>query len=150
MSGAEQGLMSSGSTSWSQLAENVFNTQVLRWDTETCGGGLRWQVNSFNSGYNYKNSMSQGYFFELAARLARFTGNQTYSDWATKSYDWTSSIGLIDMNFNVYDGTSTSQNCSTINKLQWSYEAATFMYGSALMWNMVRDSAKLNATTTNS
>lgn len=30
--------------SWLQLAQAVFDSQVLRWDNETCGGGLRWQI----------------------------------------------------------------------------------------------------------
>lgn len=42
---------------WLELAKNVFNDQVLRIDDKACDGGLRWQVFSFNNGYNYKNSM---------------------------------------------------------------------------------------------
>ena len=41
---------SSGVKSWLQLAQNVFDTQALRWDDKTCGGGLRWQIYSFNLG----------------------------------------------------------------------------------------------------
>lgn len=29
---------------WITMAENVFNMQVERWDTSSCGGGLRWQI----------------------------------------------------------------------------------------------------------
>lgn len=29
---------------WLALAQAVFNTQAARWDTEHCGGGLRWQI----------------------------------------------------------------------------------------------------------
>jgi len=110
---------------------------VGRWDTTQCGGGLRWQIFTFNQGYDYKNSVSQGLFFQLAARLAHYTGNQTYADWASKSYNWTKSIGLIDSDYSIYDGTKVNGNCSDIAHIQWSYNAGAFMYGSAVMYNYV-------------
>lgn len=64
-----------GSPQWLYLAQAVFNTMALRWDADTCGGGLRWQIFVWNSGYDYKNSVSNGALFHMAARLAR----QTYS-----------------------------------------------------------------------
>ncbi len=129
---------STSSPSWLDLAINVFNDQVLRWDTKTCEGGLRWQLYSFNAGYDYKNAMSNGAFFQLAARLARYTGNQTYADWATKSYDWTSSVGFINDDYKVFDGALVDGDCSAISHLQWTYAAGTFLYGSAVMTNFVR------------
>ena len=45
-----------GQASWVAVAENAFNTLVVRYDDGTCGGGLRWQVPLSNNGYNYKNS----------------------------------------------------------------------------------------------
>lgn len=139
MTAAEQQFPSpADNMSWVDLAKNVFDLQVSRWDTATCGGGLRWQIFTFNDGYDYKNAISSGTFFQLAARLARYTGNQTYADWATKSYEWTTSVGLIDSNFKVFDGTQVEENCSTITKLEWTYTAATFVYGSAVMYNIVR------------
>lgn len=43
---------------WLALAQAVFNTQAdpERHDS-SCGGGLRWQIPVYNSGYDYKNSM---------------------------------------------------------------------------------------------
>jgi mannan endo-1,6-alpha-mannosidase len=60
--------------SWSGLARAVFNDQVYRWDTAKCAGGLRWQIFLTNPGFDYKNTISNGAFFQLAARLARYTG----------------------------------------------------------------------------
>jgi hypothetical protein len=37
--------------SWLSLAQAVFNTQAPRWDASSCGGGLRWQIFTFNTGY---------------------------------------------------------------------------------------------------
>lgn len=138
MNAAEKGLPNaSDSPNWLDLAKNVFDSQVRRWDTETCNGGLRWQIFKFNAGYDYKNSISNGVFFQLAARLASFTGNQTYSDWAEKSYDWTKSIDLITDDFNVYDGVRVGNDCKSPNRVQWSHFLACFTYGSAVMYNHV-------------
>jgi mannan endo-1,6-alpha-mannosidase len=57
------------SPQWLTLAQAVFNRQAARWDNDTCNGGLRWQVFQYNNGYDYKNSISNGCFFSMAARL---------------------------------------------------------------------------------
>lgn len=113
---------------WLALAQGVFNSQALRWDNDTCGGGLRWQIFTFNNGYNYKNSISNGCFFNIAARLGRYTGNQTYFDWAAKTFDWVQAVGLIDASYNVFDGTDDTENCTTVDHLQWSYNAGVCKY----------------------
>lgn len=135
LSAAEYNLPEDG-TSWSTLAENVFNEQVLRWDTATCDGGLRWQIYTFNAGYDYKNSLSNGHFFQLSSRLARYTGNTTYSDWASKIYNWTTSIGLIDDKFDVFNGMPTENDCSPINRVQFSFTAGLYIAGAANLYNI--------------
>ena len=69
---------------WLRLADNVFNEYASRWnnDSATCGGGLKWQYTPTQNGYTYKNSISNGAFFNTAARLFRYTGNETYGQWA--------------------------------------------------------------------
>jgi mannan endo-1,6-alpha-mannosidase len=121
---------------WLALAQAVFNTQVPRWDPTTCGGGLRWQIFTFNNGYNYKNSISNGCFFNLAARLAKYTGNQTYADWAEKAWDWTVGVGLMDNNFYIYDGSDDTINCTQLNHIQWTYNAGAYLLGAANMYNI--------------
>jgi len=121
----------------------VFDSQAPRWDTGTCGGGLKWQIFTFNSGYNYKNAISTGTFFQLAARLYQYTGNQTYADWATTAYEWATNVGLIDDEYHIFDGTDDTTNCSQINHLQWSANAGLFIYGSAVMYNIVSPSTPL-------
>jgi len=120
---------------WLALAQAVFNSQAVRWDNTTCGGGLRWQIFTFNNGYNYKNSISNGCFFNIAARLGMYTGNSTYFDQATKMWDWVTAIGLMDNNFKVYDGTDDLKNCTDMNHIQWSYNNGVYLYGAAVMWN---------------
>lgn len=122
---------------WLALAQAVFNSQARRWDNATCGGGLRWQIFTFNNGYNYKNTISNGAFFNIAARLAAYTGNQTYLEWAERSFQWTHDIGLMDDDYYFYDGTDENINCTELNHIQWSYNAGVHLLGAATMWNVV-------------
>lgn len=130
--------------SWRQICDNVFNDYVKRWafDSDTCGGGLRWQFTPENAGHDYKNAISNGGFFQLAARLGRMTGNKTYVDWAEKIWDWTSAVGLIDDKYNVFDGTDLKINCTEINHNQWTYNVAIYLYGAAMMQNHTKASKK--------
>ena len=96
---------------------------------------MRWQIFTFNNGYRYKNSISNGGFFQLAARLARYTGNATYADWADKTWDWMTKSVLMDSNYFVYDGTQMDTNCTVPSKIQWSYNAGTMLMGAANMYN---------------
>ncbi|KAB5572795.1 glycoside hydrolase [Coniochaeta sp. 2T2.1] len=126
---------------WLALAQAVFNTQANpdRHD-DTCNGGLRWQIPLSNNGYNYKNSIANGCFFNLGARLARYTGNTTYADWAEKTWDWITSVGFIDSDYNIYDGGHVEHNCTDINKAQFSYNNAVFLLGAANMYNYTNGS----------
>ena len=129
---------SSGEVSWQNIAVKVFNAIAARWDRSTCGGGLQWQIFTFNAGNDYKNAQASGFFYLLAARLAQYTGNQTYADWATQTYDWSERTGLVTKDGKVYDGFSTKFNCSIPpNNFQWSYNAAAYTYGSIIMANIV-------------
>ena len=128
----------SAGTSWLALAQAVFNLQTGRWDSQNCGGGLRWQIFTFNNGYDYKNSISNGGFFQLAARLARYTGNDTYAQWAEKSYDWITSTPLFTPAYTIYDGAQIENNCTVADELQWTYNVGTFLMGAANMYNYVR------------
>lgn len=120
---------------WLALAQAVFNTQAARWDEEECGGGLRWQIFTWNNGYDYKNSISQACFFNIAARLALYTGNQSYAYWADKTWDWMEATELLSPGtYYVYDGAHT-QNCSDMSPYQWTYNAGAFLLGAAAMYN---------------
>ncbi|KAL2135392.1 hypothetical protein VTI74DRAFT_8625 [Chaetomium olivicolor] len=123
---------------WLALAQSLFNQWASRWDESVCGGGLRWQIFTFNNGYNYKNSISNGCFFNLAARLARYTGNQTYADWAARIFTWQETIGLITPDHTVHDGVHVNPSdntCGSIDQNEWSYNAGIFLHGAAVMYN---------------
>jgi mannan endo-1,6-alpha-mannosidase len=138
MSAAEYGLPpAQGALPWIEYARNVFNTQKGRWRTDRCNGGLKWKINENDpaGGWNYRSTISNGLFFQLAARIARFTTDADALSWAEKSYDWITSVGLVDGQFNVFDGTDDAKGtgCIDVNHSQWSYNAGVMLYGAAVM-----------------
>lgn len=107
---------------------------------------MRWQIPSTNVGYDYKNSISNGLFFHMGARLARYTNNQTYADLAERTYDWCKSSGLIASDYRVFDGThipsdldgdGKSPSCNVTGRDLWTYNAGVMMSGAAFMYNFV-------------
>jgi len=122
---------------WLGLAQKVFGNLAHpdRHD-DTCGGGLRWQVPPTNMGYDYKNTMSNGCFFNLAAHLARFTGNETYAESAAATFDWLEKVKYVDTKeWRVFDGGHVQHNCTDINKAQFSFNAGILVEGAAFMYN---------------
>ncbi|KAG9245592.1 glycoside hydrolase family 76 protein [Calycina marina] len=132
--------------SWLALVQAVFNEQVARWDSTKCGGGLFWQIYSGNKGALLKNTISTGCFFHIAARLARYSGDQLYENWANTAWDWMKAVDLIDNNWSVYDSVDSTQNCSTPAKVQWTYNAGTLMAGAATMYNLTGQEKWKNRT----
>lgn len=124
--------------SWLALAQAVFNEQAGRWNEETCGGGLKWQIFDYMNGYNYKNTISNACFFDIGARLARYTTNQTYAELAEKSWDWMQDIGLMTDKYHFFDGTDDEKNCTGFDRMQWTYNAGIALHGAANMYNYVR------------
>lgn len=121
---------------WLALAQNVFNSQAARWNTAQCGGGLRWQIFQWNNGYLYKNSISQACFFNMASRLALYTGNHTYATWANRIWDWMVDVEFLhDDSYYIYDGAPVESNCTKVVPYQWTYNAGAFLHGAAAMYN---------------
>lgn len=148
MAAAEKGFPNTPSEpQWAELAKSVFSSMSSRWDTDNCGGGLRWQIYSWNNGYNYKNSVSNGCLFHLAARLARFTGESAYVEWADMVWNWMTDNQLIETStddWRVRDGASIESDCKTISPQRWTYNAGLFLSGSAFMYNHTGDSKWLD------
>ena len=139
MSAAEYNLPTSG-TPWLSIAQNVHGQLAARWDTTSCGGGMKWKITPGADGYDYKNSISNALFFQLSARLYRATGAQEYADWAGEVFTWVRSVGLIDaQTWAVYDGTNDLLQCKQVDHDQWSYNVGVFLYGSAVMQSLSAD-----------
>ncbi|UKZ73711.1 hypothetical protein TrVFT333_001361 [Trichoderma virens FT-333] len=126
--------------SWLDLGANVFNQLASRWNTQDCGGGLLWQIYASNpNGLTYKNSISNGGFFQIAARMARATGNDTYLEWAERVWDWSMDIGFIDPeSYHVYDGAGIDTNCTKTNPASFTYTSGIYLYGAAIMANYTK------------
>lgn len=133
--------------SWAYLAQAVFNTMKARWDDKNCDGGLRWQIYTWNSGYDYKNSVSNGCLFHLAARLARYTGNSSYVEWGEKVWNWTSTVGFLTSDYQLYDGASIESDCKTYSTSQWTYNAGLYLSGCAYLYNYTNDTVWLDRAT---
>lgn len=117
---------------WENVVKNVWNGQASRWDDKICGGGLSRMIFSFSSGYAGRGSVTHMNFFLLSARLAAYTDNSTYADWANKVYDWSEEVGLIGPDGQVFAG-AINGDCTEIDKDQWSVDAAKAAYGAAIM-----------------
>lgn len=123
---------------WLDLVENVFKSMSPRWGMAQCNGGLQWQIFESNPGWGYKNSISNGGLFQIAARLYKITGNKMYLNWCDKVWNWMDGVGLIGPGFSVFDGAGSTGNCTDINKELWTYNAAMTLYGAAVLTNATK------------
>jgi mannan endo-1,6-alpha-mannosidase len=106
----------------------------------TACDSLRWQVFSDNTGYDYKNTVANGVFMQLAARLSRYTGNSTYGDWAGTVFSWLEDLQLIDTTtWLLADGAHVEDNCTDVDHAYWSYSPAIAIYTAAVMHNISSD-----------
>jgi mannan endo-1,6-alpha-mannosidase len=75
----------------------------------------------------------------LVATSVRYTGNDTYAKWAVEAWDWMQGIGLVNKDYNVFDGDHVDKNCTDtnphINPHQYSYNVGILLQGSAFMYN---------------
>ncbi len=106
----------SGQPGWFELAQGVFDVMAARWrvaEAGSCKGGLRAAILKDRAiDPDRMDSLSGAVFLNLGARLARFTGNQTYADWADKTWSWLVASHLIAENGTIYSSTNTRTNCS--------------------------------------
>ncbi|CAI6308881.1 unnamed protein product [Periconia digitata] len=124
---------------WLALAQSIFNQLNTRWDMKTCGGGTRWQIYQWLPGYDYKNLASNGGFFQLSARLALYTGNDTYAQKANEIYDWLANVSpLIEDDYKINDGSDVKKNCTEADHSQWTYNYGIMIGGAAYMYNYTK------------
>ena len=85
------------------------------------------------------DSISNGGFFQLASRLARYTGNQTYADWANKAFDWLVNTPMVRQDsptsWSILDGAAVEGNCTNPTLYQWTYNPGTLLMGAAYLYN---------------
>lgn len=120
-----------------ELSQAVYNTMYERWDDE-CRGGLRWQIFSNMSGWDYKSTVANAGLFAMGARLGKFTSNKIYFETSARVLRWIKEVTFIrstDNYYIIYDGSNIADNqCSVINGAIWSYNYALFIMGSAYLY----------------
>jgi len=57
-------------------------------------------------------------------------------------WDWYSDSALMTKDYHFYDGTNMENNCTAVDRLQWSYNAGTFLPGAAYMYNYTNGDSK--------
>ncbi|KAI1814415.1 glycoside hydrolase family 76 protein [Poronia punctata] len=125
---------------WLSTAQAVWHEQTADFLRDGgCGFGLRWQAVKENRGFDYKNTIANGCFFNMGARLGRYTDNTTYLDWSERTWDWLVELKYISPEYHVYDGAYITDNCTTITKAQFSYNAGILLQGAAFMYNYTSD-----------
>lgn len=73
------------------------------------------------------------------ARLARYTGDESYALHAAETFDWMLRVGLIDgETFDVFDGAHVEHGCRDIIRAQFSYNVAVLLQGAAFMYDFTR------------
>ena len=136
-----------GAASYLTMAENTFKTMWDRWNDSNCNGGLRWQIYPWNNGYDYKNTISNICLFTFAARLGRYTGDESYFNVAQTVWDWLIGTGLIvdeNNNIHIFDGASVNDNCTSITKLEWTYNYGLLIAGCAYLYSATNEEVWLD------
>ncbi|KAK1140057.1 hypothetical protein N8T08_010889 [Aspergillus melleus] len=122
---------------WADLAQNVFDKLVYRWDKSSCKGGLRWQIWPYQAGYTKKTASANGALFQLSARLAHYTGNKTHSDWAETVWHWSKGLLVDEKEWKVADNVANELNCNgSSENTQWTANYAMYLGGAAYMYNV--------------
>lgn len=130
---------------YAQLALNVYNSMAPRWDADNCGGGLRWQILSNMSGWEYKSEISNAGVFALGARLARYKNENELVRSSNRILKWMKKAYFVNQPdgedyYNVYDGANiVDGSCPVINGVIWSYNYALMTMGTAYLYNTTGD-----------
>ncbi|KAF2258134.1 hypothetical protein CC78DRAFT_596616, partial [Lojkania enalia] len=134
-----------GKPTFLRLAQNVFNSQVERWDNSTCGGGLRNAIvdddeNSLN--WEFKGSPANSNFFLMADRLYQLMKNNIYSSWAERMFTWALGSDLIDAStdresWKINDGLNIidESDCKILSLDAASNTIGRWLEGTAIMFN---------------
>ncbi|KAJ3166406.1 hydrolase 76 protein [Geranomyces variabilis] len=120
------------------VAALTFNEMYEQWDTQ-CGGGIYWSRDRSptQKDADYKSTISNSQFVEMGARLAMLTGNQTYLDMASQTYQWIKVSGVMTAQFVVTDGVHTA-SCGTVNPTALGYNQGVMISALAYMYKATK------------
>lgn len=111
-------------------AISIFDDMTSGWDN-TCSGGL-WFMRDpprYGTG-NFKGSIQNEQFLALACRLhlaTRPTGDDTYLDWARKTWTWFRNSGMINDRHLINNG--LDKNCRNDQGIAWTYTQGVILGG---------------------
>jgi hypothetical protein len=120
-----------------QLARRVFAFVVSGWSTDTtwhAPGGIRWKEPLSNRS---RNTCVNGPAAELAARLHRTTGEESYLEWASRIYDWTRRA-LVNPGGLYVDQIAPD---GAVNPTIWSYNQGSMIGAGVLISQQTGDSS---------
>lgn len=58
-------------------------------------------------------------------------------DWTVRTWDWLEGVKYIADEYRVYDGGFVDDNCTSVNRQQFSYNAAVLLQGAAFLYDYV-------------
>ncbi len=115
------------------------------WNATLCQGGIQWCPKGV-----YKNAITNELFLATSMRLhpyATLLGKPPtyYLDWALKEWQWFENSGMINSDYLINDGlTSTGNTCVNNKQTTWTYNQGVILSGLALLYNATRNSTLLN------
>ncbi|KAI8918273.1 glycosyl hydrolase family 76-domain-containing protein [Powellomyces hirtus] len=132
-----------GGAKFLDAATLTFNQMHEQYDM-TCGGGIYWSRNrEAEKDADYKSTISNTQFVQLGARLAVATGNQTFLDLASQTYNWLKTSGLLTADWKVVDGVHTT-TCGVVNPRAWGYNAGVMLGAAAYMYKATQQQSYLD------
>lgn len=137
--------------SWIEMAENAFEGFASYWNEDKrCGGGLPQLPkvvadNMHPSIPDVRDMLTQGAFFSMAARLARYTSDKKYADWADKTWAWVEKVGLLNTKTYTIKEPLLSEDCAMDEDDDNAEEVnsnAFMVLGAAFMYNVTEGDSK--------
>jgi len=128
-----------GTPAYRDEAEALFERMTTGWD-EVCGGGLWW-----NRDRAYKNAITNELFLLAAARLHRQAPNGegpgSYLDWATRTWAWFDSTGMINESALINDGLDSG--CANNGGVTYTYNQGVILGALAALGQATGDRSYL-------
>jgi predicted alpha-1,6-mannanase (GH76 family) len=127
-------------------AADIYDTVATKaWNTTLCQGGIQWCPKGV-----YKNAITNELFLASSMRLhpyATLLGKPStyYLDWALKEWQWFENSGMINSDYLINDGlTSTNNTCVNNKGTTWTYNQGVILSGLALLYNATKNSTLLD------
>jgi predicted alpha-1,6-mannanase (GH76 family) len=102
-------------------AANYSRIVTDHWD-DHCGGGLWWDPK-----HSYKNAITNELLLFASTRLYLATGQETYRDWALRTWAWFAASGMIGPDALVNDGLDSQ--CRNNGAPRYTYNQGVLLGG---------------------